>query len=117
MRYKDLVMNLYGMEGGNLEDEIQKGVIAFAKKHGAIPDVVLLHPKRMPDFAAFEVEDEATGEKHLVKLVADPGQLLGCFTVGKEPTALVCKTQTASVGKDPTTPAAVGKEESEDGAR
>ena len=109
MRYKDLVMNLYGMEGGKLEDEIQKGVVAFAKKHGAIPDVVLLHPKRMPDFAAFEVFDEATGEKHLVKLVPDPGQLLGCF--------MVCKTQTTMVCKEPNTPAAVGKEESEDGTR
>lgn len=78
--------NLYGMNVGRaLMDDLQQSVIHFAKKHGVIPDVVLLHPEKMPDgVSEFEVENKDTGEQYRVQLVADPGQLLGCFMVCKK---------------------------------
>ncbi len=79
-------MNLYGIDShnGQFPDELQNAVIHFAKKHGVIPDLVLINPKRMPGFTEFEVKSNDTGETHIVRLVADPEQLMGCFMVAKE---------------------------------
>lgn len=103
MKYaKYFPMNLYAMNGRALVDEIQQSVIHFAKKHGVIPDVVLLHPTRMdPELQNINIQNSDTGEQYVVEMVADPGQLLGCFMVCKEQTTLVAKRS------ETTTPARV----------
>ena len=80
-----MTANIYGhYDSLDISNRLIPDIMHFSKKHGCIPDVVLMPPCLLPEVREITIRNDGTGKEYTVQLIEDRRQLDSSYLIVAE---------------------------------